>query len=144
LRQVLKKVGAKGSVLFFQDVKSETLQAAYSYAKLLLFPSFAEGFGWPLIEAQACGCPVLTTKEAPMTEVAGETAFYIPRLEAGGDIDAWTKEALQVLKEAVAETDAERARRIERGRLWSNKFNGKAAIDSYLGIYRAILAEAVQ
>jgi glycosyltransferase involved in cell wall biosynthesis len=144
LRQALKKVGAKGSVLFFQDVKSETLQAAYSYAKLLLFPSFAEGFGWPLIEAQACGCPVLTTKEAPMTEVAGETAFYIPRLEAGGDIDAWTKEALQVLKEALAETEAERARRVERGRIWSNKFNSKAAIDSYLGIYRAILAEAVQ
>ena len=144
LRQTLKKVGAKGSVLFFQNVTSETLQAVYAYAKLLLFPSFAEGFGWPLIEAQACGCRVLTTAEAPMTEVAGDAAFYIPRLRSEADLDAWTDDALKVLQRAVEENEAERRARVERGRIWVNKFNSKEAIDSYLGIYRSILAEAVQ
>jgi glycosyltransferase involved in cell wall biosynthesis len=43
----------------------------------LLFPSLYEGFGWPLIEAQSCGCPVITSNRPPMTEVAGDAALYI-------------------------------------------------------------------
>jgi glycosyltransferase involved in cell wall biosynthesis len=56
---------------------NEELQALYSHAQALLFPSLEEGFGWPLLEAQACGCPVITTGRPPMTEVAGQAAIYI-------------------------------------------------------------------
>ena len=53
------------------------LQSLYSLASLLLFPSYHEGFGWPILEAMACGCPVVTTERPPMTEVAGSAGFYI-------------------------------------------------------------------
>jgi glycosyltransferase involved in cell wall biosynthesis len=53
------------------------LQSLYSLASLLLFPSHHEGFGWPILEAMACGCPVVTTERPPMTEVAGSAGFYI-------------------------------------------------------------------
>lgn len=53
------------------------LQALYSCADLLLFPSLQEGFGWPIIEAQACGCPVVTSNRMPMTEIGGEAATYV-------------------------------------------------------------------
>lgn len=59
------------------NVSDETLETLYSGAAALLFPSREEGFGWPILEAQACGCPVITTNRAPMTEVAGEAAILI-------------------------------------------------------------------
>jgi glycosyltransferase involved in cell wall biosynthesis len=74
------------------DPSNEELQALYSCANLMLFPSLQEGFGWPIIEAQACGCPVVTSNRMPMTEIGGDAATYIdpdniqeaaPQLRAG-------------------------------------------------------------
>ena len=53
---------------------NEDLRALYSLADILLFPSLAEGFGWPVIEAQACGCPVLCSSIEPFPEVTRGTA----------------------------------------------------------------------
>jgi glycosyltransferase involved in cell wall biosynthesis len=52
------------------------LNYLYCRAHALLFPSFAEGFGWPLIEAQACGCPVIASTTTSIPEVAGCAALY--------------------------------------------------------------------
>jgi glycosyltransferase involved in cell wall biosynthesis len=57
---------------------NSVLRALYSHATALLFPSLYEGFGLPIIEAQACGCPVLTSDRPPMTEVGGNAAVYLP------------------------------------------------------------------
>lgn len=57
-------------------IANEDLRALYSTATALLFPSWQEGFGWPIAEAQACGCPVFTSNRAPMTEVGGDAAIY--------------------------------------------------------------------
>jgi glycosyltransferase involved in cell wall biosynthesis len=65
-----------GAVEMKSGVSNEDLRAAYSLADGLIFPSLQEGFGWPILEAQACGCPVFTTGRAPMSEVGGEAAIY--------------------------------------------------------------------
>lgn len=52
------------------------LNHLYCRAHALLFPSVAEGFGWPLLEAQACGCPVIASATTSIPEVAGDAAFY--------------------------------------------------------------------
>ena len=63
---------------------NEDLRALYSLADLLLFPSLAEGFGWPVIEAQACGCPVLCSSIEPFPEVTRGTAgMHDPANEPG-------------------------------------------------------------
>ena len=54
----------------------QTLCALYSLAHALIFPSFSEGFGWPLIEAQACGTPVIASNLAPLPEVSGGAAIH--------------------------------------------------------------------
>ena len=59
------------------QVSNEELRALYSSAKALLFPSLQEGFGWPIIEAQACGCPAIVSGYSPMTEVGDESVVYI-------------------------------------------------------------------
>jgi glycosyltransferase involved in cell wall biosynthesis len=58
--------------------EDDLVVALYSAASCLLFPSHCEGFGWPILEALACGCPVVTTNRAPMTEVGSDVVSYIP------------------------------------------------------------------
>ncbi|AXC13680.1 Glycosyltransferase [Acidisarcina polymorpha] len=64
-------------VLEVINPSNEEVQALYSGAMALLFPSLYEGFGWPILEAQACKCPVVTSDRAPMTEIAGASAIFI-------------------------------------------------------------------
>lgn len=68
-------------------VTNEQLQHLYSGAIALLFPSFAEGFGWPIIEAQSCGCPVITSNRAPMTEVGNDSVIYVDPENISGAAD---------------------------------------------------------
>jgi glycosyltransferase involved in cell wall biosynthesis len=135
----LSKLARNGRVLFLQQLTNQTLQAAYSCARAFLFPSLAEGFGWPLVEAQACGCPVVTTNEPPMSEVAGDAAFYLPRLQYGEDIDIWGARGAAVLRDMLSESPENRMRRSERGRAWAKTFDTDRSIDAYLAIYHKIL-----
>jgi glycosyltransferase involved in cell wall biosynthesis len=52
------------------------LVALYSGCKAFVFPSFSEGFGWPIIEAQACGAPVIASNLDPLPEVSGDAALH--------------------------------------------------------------------
>ena len=56
---------------------NEDLPLLYASAKILLYPSLYEGFGLPILEAQACGCPVITSNVSSMPEVAGEGAILV-------------------------------------------------------------------
>ncbi|MDB9770287.1 glycosyltransferase family 4 protein [Gammaproteobacteria bacterium] len=59
------------------DITNEELVAHYQNADLVTFPSFHEGFGLPIIEAQLAGTPVLTSRLSPMKEVAGVAAYLV-------------------------------------------------------------------
>jgi glycosyltransferase involved in cell wall biosynthesis len=135
----LAQMPPAGRVLFFQNLDNATLQAAYSHARAFLFPSFAEGFGWPLVEAQACGCPVITTDEPPMNEVAGAAARYIPRLRLTSDLDAWASQGATVLRELLDLSAAERQHLVRSGCEWVKRFEAANAISRYLEIYQRIL-----
>ncbi|MBC8009252.1 MAG: glycosyltransferase, partial [Burkholderiales bacterium] len=63
-------------ITHLSGIDGPQLEALYNLAEGLLFPSLAEGFGWPVAEAQACGCPVFASERAPITEVGGSHAVY--------------------------------------------------------------------
>ena len=140
LRDALAQVPAAARVQFFSGLGSETLEALYSHAEVLLFPSLAEGFGWPIAEALACGCPVITTDEAPMNEVGGEAATYLRRLAHSDDAEGWARAGANVLMEVLARPVSERERRAAAGRLWAQQYAVDRSIDGYLSIYRRVLA----
>ena len=128
---------AGGAVHFIVRPPTEVIEAAYSLARVLLFPSVAEGFGWPIIEAQACGCPVLTTAEAPMTEAGGEVAVYIPRMpEVDSDAQwAWADGCARELQRSLDTSPAMRASRREAGMVRSQQFDAQNTIAQYEAIY---------
>jgi glycosyltransferase involved in cell wall biosynthesis len=142
VKAALRQVPAKGRVRFLKNLGAPTLQALYSRASVFLFPSLAEGFGWPLIEAQACGCPVITTDEPPMNEVAGDAACYLPRLKSPAEMDSWSARGATVLRELLAESGPDKARRKDRGLSWAKRFDANRTVDGYLTVYRGVLGTA--
>jgi glycosyltransferase involved in cell wall biosynthesis len=88
LQAVVRQEGLADRVIEARELSNEDLQALYSHAMALLYPSLEEGFGWPIVEAQACGCPVITTCRPPMTEVAGEAAILIDPSDPAAAADA--------------------------------------------------------
>lgn len=68
---------AFGCTVHTLKLSDEELKAAYSGAIALVYPSLYEGFGLPILEAMACGCPVITCPNASIPEVAGEAVLYV-------------------------------------------------------------------
>jgi glycosyltransferase involved in cell wall biosynthesis len=111
------------------SVTNEELQALYGNALALLFPSLEEGFGWPILEAQACGCPVITTCRPPMSEVAGEAAIFIDPANP------------QTAATAIVEGLQDRERLRTAGFLNLVRFDNEAIADKYCNFYEAILGD---
>lgn len=58
-------------------VPEKDLSALYAHADVFVFPSLYEGFGMPVLEAQACGTPVITSNTSSLPEVGGDAAYYV-------------------------------------------------------------------
>lgn len=73
---LVEQYGLGEKVAIKNGVSDGELPAYYANASLFIFPSIVEGFGFPIIEAQACGCPVACSNAASMPEVGGDAAVY--------------------------------------------------------------------
>ena len=76
-QQLISKLKLENKVRFLGHVTELELITLYSMADVFVFPSFFEGFGVPLIEAMACGAPIITSNTSSLPEVAGDAAVLI-------------------------------------------------------------------
>lgn len=79
-KDLLKKIddnGVKDGIIFASDIKQADLPILYNLADLFVYPSIYEGFGLPVLEAMACGTPVITSNTSSLPEVAGDAAALI-------------------------------------------------------------------
>jgi len=92
----IRALGLSDAVRFLGYVPREDLAALYGVARLCAYPSLYEGFGLPVAEAMACGCPVVTSNVSSLPEVAGDAAVLVdPRSVdeiAAGIAALWTDE----------------------------------------------------
>jgi glycosyltransferase involved in cell wall biosynthesis len=129
LEQIIEKSSYKNSIYTIDTITDEYINAAYSGALFLLFPSIAEGFGWPIAEAMASGCPVITTNEAPMTEVGGDAALYLAAMPlVYNEKEIWLADAAKQLNKLINLTDEERATLIKLGLANAERFDTNNAI----------------
>jgi len=77
VKSLVDSLGLSDRVHFLGYVSDEQLHALYSEATLFIYPSLFEGFGLPVLEAMASGCPVVTSNISSLPEVAGDAAFLI-------------------------------------------------------------------
>lgn len=102
----------------------------YGAAEGLVFPSLMEGFGFPVIEAQACGTLVATSDATSLAEVAGPAALRFDPLDEAAIADALV---------ALANMPAgERTRRIAEGIAWASAFTWETAAAKVVNVYREV------
>jgi len=74
---LIKKAHLEKRIFITKYVTDEMLACLYSGARALVYPSFYEGFGLPVLEAMACGCPVICARSSSLPEVAGDAALFV-------------------------------------------------------------------
>lgn len=114
------------------QVDDEDLPALYSASRMLLTPSLYEGFGLPILEAMACGAPVITSNISSLPEVAGDAAVLVDPVDAAAIRDAI----------ALVESDAAlREQLIKQGYRQTEKFSWQRSAAQLLSVYRRLLAD---
>lgn len=130
VRAAAAAAGLASRVFAVPSLDNAQLEAAYSLAHALVFPSLCEGFGWPVIEAQACGCPVICSDRTSLPEVGGDAALVHP-LE---DFAGMAESALRLVDPAF------RAQVIALGFANLKRFDAAGMIDAYAQVYTEALA----
>lgn len=106
----------KEDIRFIGFVPDEQMSALYSAANVFAFPTLYEGFGIPVLEAQVCGTPVLTSKCTALPEVGGDAALYA---------DPYSIEEIADNLERLMTDEKLRTELIQKDLLMKNAFLGK-------------------
>ncbi len=113
-----------------QGADDTVLRGLYSSASAFVLPSFYEGFGFPPLEAMACGAPVLSAATGSLPEVLGDAASLVE----GFDIDKWHSALLALL----GEDSAARATRMKQGIARAASFTWSRTCEETWGVYREL------
>jgi len=132
LLTMISKLGLRGRCICLGVVRDEELAALYRGAVALLFSSLYEGFGLPIVEAMACGVPVVTSNCSGMVEVAGDGAVLV---------DPYSVESIADGIRRVAEDSALRQELREKGLARVRLFSWDATAEKVQSALDAVIAE---
>jgi glycosyltransferase involved in cell wall biosynthesis len=108
---------------------NEQLASLYNHAQCLVYPSLYEGFGLPIIEAFACGCPVITSKGSSTAEIAGDAAVLIDP----NNTDDMTEKIREVFNNSSLQNQL-----VQLGHNRAHLFNWDKTANQTLKLYQAI------
>lgn len=126
----VRRFHLRGDVEFKGYVPKDELAAYYRGADALLFPSFHEGFGIPIVEAMASGCPVVTSTAFSMPEIAGDAALLV---------DPYNVESLILVTHRLITNRTLRDEMIELGLQRARRFSWNRCADETVAVYRDVL-----
>ena len=125
----LKQPALISKFVFPGYIPYKCIPLMYNAATLFLYPSLRESFGLPILEAMACGVPVITSNTSSMPEVAGDAAELV---------DPFKFEDISNAIANLIESKALRERNIEKGLARSRQFTWRASAEKLLNIYQSI------
>jgi glycosyltransferase involved in cell wall biosynthesis len=128
-RRLADSLGVADLVLELGAVGRDVMPALYNRCDVLVFPSFYEGFGWPPLEAMACGLPVVCSRWGSLLEVVDDAAATAP----AEDYDALASHVIRILAEP-AEAAAFARRGVERAARFTWGKNAERTADAYCAI----------
>jgi glycosyltransferase involved in cell wall biosynthesis len=123
--QHAKRLGIQNRIVSVVKPDHRTLQALYTMCEAFIFPSFSEGFGWPVIEAQACGAPVIASNIEPMPEIGSEAALFADPAKP----ETFSSAFLRLQEEGIREE------MIQKGFCNVRRFQPEMMIQEYLKIH---------
>jgi glycosyltransferase involved in cell wall biosynthesis len=129
IEEQLERLQITGAVRFTGYVPFEDLPAIYNLAEMFVFPSLYEGFGLPVVEAMACGTPVITGPAAALAEVGGGAVEQVLQLDADG---------LGCALVRLAHSRERREQMAALGRLRAGEFSWHRAARETLEVYRLV------
>ncbi|HUS94624.1 MAG TPA: glycosyltransferase family 1 protein [Patescibacteria group bacterium] len=132
--QILGEVeaqGLHGRVKFLGYVDDSDLPALYSAATILASPSLYEGFGLPILEAMACGVPVIASNVSSLPEVVGDAGVLLPT----EDTDAWSQAMMNLIEDM-----SQRTKLVGAGFLRARQFTWSKSAKELMSIYDQLLA----
>lgn len=128
-RELIRRRGLGNRVHFFGQTDVRELVTLYNISDILLFPSLYEGFGWPPLEAMACGTPVVCSDRGSLKEVVGDAAFIVDPEDPKEIADGVERVLMdRVLRQTLVNRGFEQAKR----------FNWTTATEKVFKIYHEI------
>jgi glycosyltransferase involved in cell wall biosynthesis len=132
-----QRLGVDASVVAFPFLEDRILAAVYRKSTLLLLPSDREGFGLPLLEAMACGLPVIASDLPALKEVGGEAALY----SAAGDVADFCRSTVSMIG-AARSRSSELEHRRRAGLARAAQFTWSKCTDEVAKVYEKVLSRA--
>jgi glycosyltransferase involved in cell wall biosynthesis len=129
-RETVQRLGLEGNVVFTGQIREQDKAPLYSAATVFAFPSLYEGFGMPVLEAMACGTPVLTSNLSALPEVAGD---------AGLLVDPYDADAISTGLAELLESQSRREELSRRGLERARRFTWHQVAEQTLHVYRQIV-----
>lgn len=131
INSFIRELSLKTSIKKLGYVSDSDLAALYSNASVYVQPSFAEGFGFPILEAMACGCPVICANTPSLNEIAGPAKLVDPH-----NSENMAKAILAVLNF----TKIERESVVNKGLQWVKNFSWDKVAEETIRVYESIVA----
>jgi glycosyltransferase involved in cell wall biosynthesis len=132
LKKILEEIGdplLEEKIFLTGYVSNSDLPAIYSQCEVFLYPSLRESFGIPMLEAMACGVPVITSTTSSMPEVAGGAACFI---------DPYKPEEITAAMIRLTGDPGYRRKLVEDGLARAKQFSWRTMAENVLGIYKEI------
>ena len=130
LEELIQALGLTGQVIFPGYIPVETMPYFYGGADVFVYPSIYEGFGLPVLEAMACGCPVITGNNSSLPEVAGKAAILV---------DVFQSQEIAEAIRQVLEQEELQCELSQKGLIQSARFSWQKNAAETIAFYQKIL-----
>lgn len=129
-RQILEEIKQNENIIFKNNIDLNELKKLYQKAKIFIYPSFYEGFGFPLLEAMASKTPVITSNISSMPEICSDAALYV---------DPYDQEDINDKLKFLIENEELQKELMKKGYKRATLFRWKKSAENYLKLFEKVL-----